>query len=59
MDQIAGFGQVSKITMLQHLFYRYGEVNQIDLEENTSKMMGPYNPPEPLAWLIEQLEKGR
>ena len=45
--------------MLQHLFSSYGEIGEIGLEENTVKMMGPYDPIEPLARIIEQLEKGR
>ena len=49
VDQLTGFGQVSALTMLQHLFYSYGAINKTDLEENTVKMMGPYDPAETLA----------
>ena len=56
---ITGFVQMSTLTMLKHIFSRYGAIDEIDLEENTVKMMGPYNPAEPLARLIEQLERGR
>ena len=45
--------------MLQHLFTSYGAIDKIDLEENVVKIIGPYDPAEPLARLIEQLEKGR
>ena len=45
--------------MLQHIFSRYGVIDKIDLEENAVKMMGPYDPAEPLFQLIKQLEKGR
>ena len=45
--------------MLQHLFASYGAIEEIDLKENAVKMMGPYDPAEPLARLIEQLEKER
>ena len=44
--------------MLQHIFYRYGAIDKIDLEENAVKMMGPYDPAEPLAQIIEQSKKG-
>ena len=45
--------------MLHHIFASYRMIEKIDLEENAVNMMGPYNPAEPLAGLIEQLEKGR
>ena len=45
--------------MLQHLLSSYGAINKINLEENTVKISGPYDPAEPLVRLIEQLEKGR
>ena len=47
------------LTMLQHLFASYGAINKISLEENAVKMMGPYNPTEPIAQIIKHLEKGR
>ena len=34
-------------------------IDDIDLKENAVNMMGPYDPAEFLAQLIEQLEKGR
>ena len=58
VDQLTGFGQVTSLTMLQHIFSRYGVIDEINLEENAVKMMEPYDPVEPLARLIEQLEKG-
>ena len=45
--------------MLQHMFSFYGEIGEINLKENAVKMTGPYEPIEPLSWLIDQLEKGR
>ena len=59
VDQLTGFGQVSALTMLQHLFSSYEAISEIYFEENSVKMMEPYNPAEPLSGLIEQLEKGR
>ena len=59
MDQMIGFGQVSDLTMLQHLFTSYRDIDKIDLEENAVKIMGSYDPVEPLAKLIEKLEQGR
>ena len=59
VDQITGFGQVSALTILQNLFSSCGAINKIDLKENAVKMMGPYDPAEPLAQLTNKLEKGR
>ena len=59
VDQLTGFVQVSALIMMQHLFSSYEAIDNIDLEENAVKIMGPYNPAEPLARIIEQLEKWR
>ena len=55
VHHITGFGQFSALTLIQHLFFGYRPIEKIDLEENAVKMMGPYNPAEPLARLIEKL----
>ena len=52
VDQLTGFGQVSTLTMLQNLFSSYVMIDEISLEENSVKIMGPYDPVEPLARLI-------
>ena len=59
MDQITEFGQVSALIMLHHLFLIYEMIDEIDLWEIAVKMMGTYDPTEPLVQLIERLEKGR
>ena len=59
MDQLTGFGKATALEMLQHLFRSQGAIDEINLEENDVKMMGPYDPAEPLACLIDQLEKGQ
>ena len=59
VDQLTGFGQLSYLTIIHNLSLRYRTINEINLEENSVKMMGPYNPAEPLDQLIKQLEKGR
>ena len=46
------------LTMMQYLFPSYRDIDKIDPKENAVKMMGSYDPAEPLAQLIEQLEKG-
>ena len=42
--QLTGFGKLSAHTMLQHLLSGYSKIDEIDLEENFVKMMGPYDP---------------
>ena len=53
VDQLTGFGHVSTPTMLQNLFASYREIDEMELEENAVKMMGPYDPTEPIAQLIK------
>ena len=52
VDQLTGFGQVSTLTMRQHLFSRYRAIKKIDLKENAVNMMGLYDPAEPLVQII-------
>ena len=59
MDQRTRFRQVSELTMIQHLFTSYVKTDEIDLEENVVKMMGPCHPAKPLDRLMKQLENGR
>ena len=59
VDQLTGFRQVSALTMLKHLFYSYEAIEKTDLEENKVKIMGTYNPVEPLSCIVNQLKKGR
>ena len=49
VDQLKGFEKMNTLNMLQHLFSSYGATNEIDLEGNALKMMGPSDPAEPLA----------
>ena len=58
-DQLAGFGQVTALEIMDHLFRSYGDIYKIDLEENELNMMGLYNPSESLDSLTEQIEKGQ
>ena len=58
MDQSVRFVQVKALHMLQHLFNSHREIDEINLEENSVKIVGPYNPAESLERLINQLKKG-
>ena len=44
VDQLTGFGKVTALTMLQHIFFSYGVINEINLEENAVKIIGSYDP---------------
>ena len=59
MYQLAGFGQVYSLAMMQHLLTSYRVIYEIDLKENAVKVMGPYDPAEPLSRLTKKLKKGR
>ena len=58
MDQLSVLGQVTALYIMQHLFRAYGEIDKIYVKENSVRMVGPYDPVEPLSQLIDQLEKG-
>ena len=49
VDHLTGFGQVLVLTMVKHLLSSYREIDKIGLEENAVKIMGHYDPTEPLA----------
>ena len=44
--------------MIQHILNYYEEIDNIDLEENDVKIMGTYDPTEPLVQIIKKPEKG-
>ena len=54
VGQIIGFGQVSALTMLHHLFLSYRTIDKIYLEENSANIMGTYDPIEPLTSAVPQ-----
>ena len=45
------------LEMLQHIFMLYWAIGRINLKENPAKMMGPYDPTEPVYSLIYQPKK--
>ena len=49
VNQLTGFLEVPALTMIQHIFSSYGAIDKVDLEENSVKIIGPYDPVEPLA----------
>ena len=59
VDQLTGFFTGVRANHDAAYICQLQAIDEIDLEENSVKMMGPYGPAEPLARLIQQLEKGR
>ena len=59
VEKLTGFGQVNALQMVHNSFNSHWAIDEIDLEEIVVKIMGPYNPSEPVSRIIDQLEKGR
>ena len=57
VDQLKSLGQFTALKILQQMFNSYGVIDEIYLKENAVESMGPYNPAEPPARRINQLEK--
>ena len=57
-DPTVGFGNVTCLQLLTHLWVNYGPIKQEELEENTKRMNTPWNPPTPIEALFDQLEEG-
>ena len=57
VDQLKCFGHFYVLAILQHLFPFYEVIDEVDLEENTIKLMEPYDPAEPLARLIKNWKR--
>ena len=58
VEQMTGFGHVSALTMIQHLFSSYGMIDKINLKTKSTKMMGPYDPAEPFPRIDITIGKG-
>jgi len=58
-NELTGFNQVTALQMIHHLYVTYGEIDEVDIDENLVAMMKPYDPELTLATLTNQLEKGR
>ena len=44
VEHLTRFGQVSALNMLQHLFSSYRTIEKINLDKNTVKRIGTYDP---------------
>jgi hypothetical protein len=50
-----GFGRVTTLTMLTHLWEEHGTIDPSDLEANLVRMATPWHPPAPINTLFHQL----
>ena len=57
-DDTLGFANVTCLQMLTHLWTRYGDIKQDELEDNLKRMVTPWHPPTPIEEMFSQLEDG-
>jgi hypothetical protein len=55
---ITGYGNVTSLRLLTHLWDKYGKITQSELDSNEARMNQPWNPPTPIETLFKQLEDG-
>jgi len=53
-----GYGAVTILQFLTHLFLHYGKIDASELSENLTRMNLPWNPPTPIETLYTQLTEG-
>jgi hypothetical protein len=53
-----GFGNVTTLQLLAHLWRGYGDITQTELGANAARMAAPWNPPTPIESLYQQLQDG-
>ena len=51
-DHLPGFVQITALEMMNHLYSTFGDINDIELEDNSVRMMGAYHSSESLTRLI-------
>jgi hypothetical protein len=57
-DPTLGYGHVSCLTILTHLWANHGKITQDELDANQLRMHAPWNPPTPIEALFTQLNTG-
>jgi hypothetical protein len=57
-DDTLGFGNVTCLQLLIHLWHNYGRITQTELDANLLRMAAAWNPPTPIEVLFSQLEDG-
>ena len=58
-DRHVGYMNQSIHNLLTHLFENYGNITQLELEDNDTKMRALWDPNSPYDCLIQQLEDGQ
>ena len=58
-DQHVGYMNQSIRNLLTHLFNNYGNITQLELEDNDTKMRALWDPNSPFDCLVQQLEDGQ
>jgi len=57
-DTSVGFGNVTTLQLLTHLWTHYGVITQDELDANNARMSQAWSPPTPIEVLFTQLEEG-
>jgi hypothetical protein len=57
-DPTLGYGHVSCLAILTHLWTNHGKITQDELDANQLRMQTPWNPPTPIEALFTQLNVG-
>ena len=58
-DRHVGYMNQSIRNLLTHLFENYGNITQLELEDNDTKMRALWDPKSPFDCLVQQLEDGQ
>ena len=58
-DHHVGYMKQSISNLLTHLFENYGNITQLELEDNDTKMRALWDPNSPFDCLVKQLEDGQ
>ena len=57
-DKYVGFGNLTILEMLTHLYSSYAKITPADLEKNDVRMKAPYDANDPPELLIQQVQDG-
>lgn len=57
-DKYVGFGNLTILEMLTHLYSSYAKITPADLEKNDARMKAPYDANDPPELLIQQVQDG-